>query len=57
MDDVDKLKKLRFKCKDCQHAQKCCGGYVLCTIRNYDKRHWNTNACMNFKPQTPNNHH
>ena len=47
--NIDELKKHRDKCKDCAHAQKCCGHYFLCTIRNYDKRHGNTNACMNFK--------
>lgn len=45
------LKNHRAKCKDCAHAQKCCGHYYLCTIRNYDRRHVNTTACMNFKPK------
>lgn len=42
------------KCKECKHAQKCCGGYFLCTLYNYERKHWNTNACMNFKRKEQN---
>ena len=49
------LKKYRPKCKDCIHAQRCCGGYVLCTHYNYERRHGNTNGCLNFKRKEQNN--
>lgn len=45
---MKKNTKHRNKCKDCAHAQKCCGAYYLCTLQNYDRRHGNTSACMKF---------
>lgn len=47
--------KMRNKCKDCHHAQKCCRGNFLCRIRNYERRHVNRNACAQFESRNEQN--